>query len=492
MKNLNKIFSSILREDFYSFFYKAFRTLHPTKELYQNWHIRCFIENIKLIEKGDINRLIVNIPPRALKSIIFSVIWPSWILGHAPHSKIITVSYSKSLAIKHNADCKTVMQSDWYYECFPYAKQFRFSKDKISTEQLGYKFATSPNATLLGEGADIIIIDDPQIPQNINSSEYREKTYYWFQSVLFSRLNSPQDGIICLIMQRLHEQDLSGKLLQINIKNSCKWHHVVIEALSSSDRVYKFGDYEVKIPKNQPFDTFRYTEDSLSSLRNAVGESVFLSQYQQEPLKYKECSIVREDWIQWYESGAEKKFDMIYQSWDCASKSKVENDYSAMTEWGVNDSGVYLLRAKRIKTEYLELKNFIIREWQEKYNVSSNKIFCVIIEEASSGIQLIQELPYITDHKMKVISYKPKYSKKARLSLISFLFEVGKIFFPRKSVIERGSQIEDDYVIALRNEIVSYPYCKNDDLMDSAVQFLHWYSVNICNNPRMVPKIRLL
>ncbi|AWD32937.1 Terminase-like family protein [Candidatus Fokinia solitaria] len=492
MKKLSKIFSSILKEDFYSFFHKAFRTLHPTQELYQNWHIRCFIENIKLIEKGIINRLIVNIPPRALKSIIFSVIWPSWILGRAPDSKIITVSYNKSLAIKHNMDCKTVMQSDWYCECFPCAKQFRFSKDRISTAQLGYKFATSPNSTLLGEGADIIIIDDPQIPQNINSLEYREKTYYWFQSVLFSRLNSPKNGIICLIMQRLHEQDLSGKLLQIDTGDFQKWHHVIIEALASSDRIYKFGDYEVKIPKNQPFDTFRYTKDSLSSLRNAVGESVFLSQYQQEPLKHREDSIVREDWIQWYNDNMEKKFDMIYQSWDCASKSKVGNDYSAMTEWGINDSGVYLLQAKRVKAEYLKLKNFIIEEWQKRYDQYSHKMLGVIIEEAASGIQLIQELPHITNRRMRVISYKPKYSKKARLSLVSFLFEVGKIFFPKRSIIKRGDKVEDDHVMALLNEIVSYPYCKNDDLMDSAVQFLHWYSANVCNNPRTLPKIRLL
>ena len=200
-------FSDFLRQVFY--------TVNPCDQFISNWHISLLTEYLKKLESSEIKRLIVNIPPRSLKSICISVAWPAWILGQDPTKRIIVASYSHALAIKHSMDTKLVVQSEWYKDMFPLTEILKGSNTqrKFVTTQRGFRYATSVGGTLTGEGADIIILDDPQTPMQANNSKGQRRVNDWYDQTLSSRLNSRKKGVIVLVMQRLHQNDLSSHLL---------------------------------------------------------------------------------------------------------------------------------------------------------------------------------------------------------------------------------------------------------------------------------------
>ena len=158
------------------------------------------------------SRLIINLPPRHLKSLLGSIALPAWLLGHDPSLQIICASYGAELAHKLSRDCRTIMESEWYKELFPDTRLDRHAVNELTTTKHGVRMATSVDGVLTGRGADLIIIDDPLKPDEALSDTTRVKVNDWFDTTLFSRLNNKQEGSILLIMQRLHEDDLTGHL----------------------------------------------------------------------------------------------------------------------------------------------------------------------------------------------------------------------------------------------------------------------------------------
>lgn len=235
---------AMLNIDMRTFLLYVFETMHPGKKMLSNWHLDLMIEYLKAIESGEVKRLIVNLPPRSLKSICINVAWPAWLLGHSPHTRIIAVSYNQQLSEKHSIDCRNVMQSEWYKAMFPnttFARGMN-TKSKFCTTQGGFRLATSTGGTLTGEGADVIIIDDPSSAFDIFSRKRRMKVYEWFRSCLLSRLNDSMNGKIILVMQRLHPEDLTGMLLKSESRDM--WKTLKISAIAKSNHTFKLGLYQ--------------------------------------------------------------------------------------------------------------------------------------------------------------------------------------------------------------------------------------------------------
>ena len=191
-----KVLNAILRTDFHAFVQKVFETVSPNATYLDNWHIKLICSEISDMLAGNNRRLIINIPPRYMKSIICSVALPAFILGHNPKATVICVSYSDDLSLKFANDCRNVN---------------------------GGRLSTSVGGMLTGRGADFIVIDDPIKPTDAASDIIREKVNQWFQTTLCSRLNDKKLGCILLIMQRLHENDMTGFLLNsdMGFHNSC-------------------------------------------------------------------------------------------------------------------------------------------------------------------------------------------------------------------------------------------------------------------------------
>ena len=206
---MNKVLKAILRKDFKSFVIKCFQECSGITPYNDNWHINVICNAINDMMDGKNRQLILNVPPRHLKSIICSMALPAFLLGHNSKTSIICVSYSDELSGKLANDCRNIMQSDWYQEIFPRTKlqPSRRSINDFTTTLGGGRYATSVGGAMTGRGAEWIIIDDPLKPNEVTSDIQREKVNEWFGTTVYSRLNDKATGRILVIMQRLHQND---------------------------------------------------------------------------------------------------------------------------------------------------------------------------------------------------------------------------------------------------------------------------------------------
>jgi len=205
-----------LRRDFVAFVERGFYELNPETKYLHNWHIDVIAEALEQCRTGTLRRLIINVPPRSLKSHMTSVSFAPWLLGHNPAAQIICASYAQDLADKLAGDCRSLMAARWYRDLFPATRlaMRRQAVHDFMTSGKGFRLATSVGGVLTGRGADFIIIDDPLKPDEALSDVQRNAVNNWFDHTLISRLNDKRNGCIILIMQRLHEDDLVGHVVK--------------------------------------------------------------------------------------------------------------------------------------------------------------------------------------------------------------------------------------------------------------------------------------
>jgi len=209
-------YRALVRLDFNAFIERSFYELNPTTPFLPNSHIEVIAAELEACRRGETKRLIINVPPRSLKSLCASVSFPAWLLGHDPSAQIIVASYGQDLANKLSSDCRTLFASSFYQDVFATRLSTqRQALQEFTTTKNGFRMATSIGGVLTGRGAQFLIIDDPLKPDDALSDSQRKACNDWFDHTLYSRLNNKKDGIIILIMQRLHEDDLVGHVLGI-------------------------------------------------------------------------------------------------------------------------------------------------------------------------------------------------------------------------------------------------------------------------------------
>ena len=450
-------YEAVLRHDFATFVARCFHELNPQAELTMNWHIEVIAAALTAVQQGKIRRLIINLPPRHLKSLMASVAFPAWCLGHDPSAQILCVSYAQDLADKLARDCRAIMMSPWYRRIFPtrLAAHRQAVQEFITTRQ-GYRLATSTGGVLTGRGADIILIDDPLKPEEALSDTQRRAANEWFSHTLYSRVNNKRSGAIVIIMQRLHEDDLIGHVLAQE-----PWEIVRFPAIAEEDEVHRIETIlgmrtfvrrsgEALHPEREPLDT-------LARIRHTIGEYNFAGQYQQCPAPLG-GGLVKEQWFKRYgEKDRPESFDRIVQSWDTANKATELSDFSVCTTWGIKGKNLYLLSVLRKRLEYPALKR-AVREQQSLFNAD-----VVLIEDKASGTQLIQEL--ITDGFHRVTRYQPDCDKIMRLNAQTGLIESGFVYIPQ----------EASWLAEYIHELTIFPKGKHDDQVDSTAQFLDWF-----------------
>jgi hypothetical protein len=223
-----------LRLDFAAFAQRCFRELNPLTPFAMNWHVEVMAAKLTAVYQGKIRRLIVNVPPRYLKSLLGSVAFPAWCLGREPGTQTLCVSYAQDLADKLARDCRRIMMCDWYQRAFPTRlSPQRQAVPEFETTAQGCRLATSVGGVLTGRGADLIIIDDPLKPEEALSQSQRRAANDWFDHTLYSRLNDKRKGAIVLIMHRLHEDDLVGHVLAQE-----EWEIVRFPAIAEEDETF--------------------------------------------------------------------------------------------------------------------------------------------------------------------------------------------------------------------------------------------------------------
>jgi predicted phage terminase large subunit-like protein len=448
-----RAFDALLRTDFRAFLQKAFVTLSPGQSFVRNWHIDALAWQLDRVRRGEIRRLIVNMPPRSLKSITSSVAFPAFVLGRDPTRRIICVSYSGDLAKKHSDDFRALLDSDWYKSIFSGTRvgPFKNSETEIELTERGFRLATSVGGTLTGRGGDIIIIDDPLKPDDADSEVRRSGGNSWFNNTLLSRLDDKRTGAIVVVMQRVHIDDLTGFLL----RQSDEWEVVNFPGIAYCDEIIptwggvthhrKLG--EALSPEREPFDV-------LDAMKRSIGSNAFSAQYQQQPVP-PGGFMVKRDWAKRYrELPPESEWVLTLQSWDTANKGGPENDWSVCTTWVVaRGKRWYLVDVWRGRVDYPALKaqaQILAHKWRARR---------VLVEDAGTGTALVQELRARVPG---IIAIKPKGDKASRMAVASAKFEAGQVFLPERAL----------WLVDLEAELFAFPGSRHDDQCDSISQAL--------------------
>jgi predicted phage terminase large subunit-like protein len=403
--------------------------------------------------KGKIKRLLICLPPRHLKSLLASVAFPAWNLGHDPSRRIICASYSIDLAAKLAGDSRAVMESSWYREAFLRLQLANASELELVTTAKGFRLTTSVGGTLTGRGGDVIVIDDPLKAGDAASEPRRTAVNDWFRNTLYSRLDNKAEGVIIVVTQRLHVDDLVGYLLSTGEP----WEVVQLPAIAIADERYELTDGTVFVrragtalhPEREPLEV-------LEGIRRTLGSYEFAAQYQQEPIPL-EGGMIKAAWLRRYGVTPERQSgDLVTQSWDMASKSGELNDYSVCTTWLRCGQEHYLLDVFRARLDYPDLRRAVVA-LKQRFMADA-----VLIEDKGSGTQLIQDLR--AEGQVRPIPIVPQGDKETRKYTQTPKLEAGLVLLPEQA----------HWLADFLGEVLAFPRGRHDDQVDAMAQYLAW------------------
>ncbi len=413
-------------------------------------HIIALAAKLEAVERGEIKRLIVLEPPRHGKSELISLRFPCWFLAKHPTNSIVQAGYAESIALTHSRKARDIFISSQMTTLFPeirYRPERRGQETIIPERQAAHEWGTVQGGSyyavgigggLTGRGFNVGIIDDPvKDAEEAESPTYRERAWDWYTQVF--RTRAQPDAAIIVVMTRWHKDDLVGRLLQQAKEDpeSDQWEVLHLPAIKDGQALWPEW----------------FSIEKLMTTRASIGGRAFESLYQGNPT-IAEGQIIKREWWQYY--SLRPQFERIIHSWDIASKDKERNHYSVCTVWGEARNGYYLLGVWRAKVEFPELK----RAAEALYDRDLPQ--WVIVEDASSGIPLIQELRRNT--RLPVLAIPAKGSKEARANSATPLIEAGRVYLPESA----------PWLYDFIEECSAFPNGANDDQVDSLTQALEF------------------
>ena len=415
---------------------------HVYENFIEGSHHRIFAEKLERVARGELKRLIINLPPRHSKSEFASFLMPAWFLGRNPKLKIIQATHNTELAVRFGRKVRDLIDDPAYKEIFPNTnlKEDNKGAGKWSTTAGAEYFAAGVGAAITGRGADLLIIDDPHSEQDALSESAFDNAYEWYTSGPRQRLQP--GGTIILVMTRWGKKDLTGRLLaqQGSDIMSDQWEVVEFPAILPSDR---------------PLWPEFWDKDALLSIKASLPVGKWNAQWQQNPTASESAIIKREWWRDWEEEKI-PPVKYILQAYDTAFSKKETADYSAITTWGVftpEEGGpdhVILMDAQRGRWNFPELKQKAFKEheyWEPDM---------VLVEAKATGTPLIDELRL---RGIPALGFSPSKGrdKVTRMHMVAPLFEAGVVWAPK------DKKFADEVI----EEVVSFPNGDHDDYCDS-------------------------
>ena len=431
---------ALAERSMHEFIKQCWSTIEPGRAFHDNWHIQAICEHLEAVSRGELRRLIINIPPRHMKSLTCDVAFPTWTWLHKPYTQFLFASYAGALAIRDSVKCRRLIQSPWYSNNWSHKFQLtgdQNQKQRFENNHNGHRISTSVGGALTGEGGDIIVIDDPHNVKEAESDQVRQGVCEWWDTAVQSRLNDPKTGSFVLIMQRVHQSDLTGHILN-NQTADDPWTHLCVPAEYETEHPHKYHTVLKTAEQQEDPRTDegallwpeRFDQKSLDTLKTGLGTYASAGQLQQRPAP-KGGGILRASWWRKWENTI-PEFIYVLQSWDTAYSEKKTASYSACTTWGIFQYGsryhVMLIHRYRERLPYPELRKHakeLYNEWRPD---------AVLIEKKASGQSLVQDLRQAG---LMVIPYSPDRDKTARAHAASPLLESGLVWYPdRKWALE--------------------------------------------------------
>ena len=476
-------------DSLYAFLMNGWKYIDPAPFAH-GWPIEAVAEHLQAVVDGDIKRLIINIPPRCAKSSLTSVAFPAFTWAQrrksdtsGPGVQFLHASYSQILTLRDSTKCHRLIESPWYQGLW--GDRFHLmadqnTKSRFDNDKGGSRLSTSVGSSLTGEGGNIIVVDDPNAAQEAHSEATIATTIEWWDGALSTRLNNAKTGAFVVIQQRLGEEDLTGHILS---KEVGEWTHLCLPMRFEPERSF-MTSIGWEDPRKEPGELLwpeRFGEREVANLERQMGPWTSAGQLQQRP-EPKGGGVIKREWWQLWEREKFPPLDYVMASLDTAYTTKTENDYSAMTVWGVFSGGNQGAIANRvigrdsetismIKRTYTEEhpKVMMMFAWQERLELhelvlkvsqtmKDYKVDKILIENKAAGISTAQEIRRLYGHEdFAVQLVDPKSQDKlSRLYSVQHLFAEGLIFAPDRTWA--------DQVIT---QVSTFPKGKHDDLVDT-------------------------
>ena len=425
-------------------------------------HHRLLANQLMAIERGEKDRVCVNIPPRHGKSQLVSTYYPAWFIGRNGGKKVMLVSHTSDLAVDFGRKVRNIIDSEPYQQVF---SNVGLSSDSKSAGRwnttTGCEFyATGVGSALAGRGADLLLVDDPHSEQDVLNGNFTafDKAYDWFSFGARTRLMP--GGRVAIVHTRWHSMDLTGRLVQDMTNNEGSDQYEVVEypaILEVEDK--DTGELVQKALWPEFFDL-----PALLRTKASMAAFQWNAQYQQNPTG-EEASIIKRDWWRIWPGDEPPAVEYVIMALDAAAESHNRADFTSLTTWGVffneeeNAHQIVLLNAIKRRVEFPELKVLAT----EEYNTWDPDSF--IVEKKSSGTPLYQEMRRAG---LMVQEYTPvrgttnnPNSKMARLNSISDIISSGLVWVPATRWAEE-----------LIEEVAGFPFAPNDDAVDTTIMAL--------------------
>ncbi len=443
---------------FYEFFKAAWIVVEPAVPLSTNWHHKYICDTLQeeceriIAQKPKTKDIIINVPFRSTKSLIVTVMFPVWAWIKSPKLRFITSSYSATLSIELATKSRDIIFSDWFKTRWGdvfHIKKDQNLKERYENNHIGMRRATSVGGTVTGQGGDFLIVDDPLSPQMANSATERDNANEWYRTTFYSRLNQADIGVRIIIMQRVHEDDLSGFLLDRETRT--KYKHICIPATNEDGNIKpksleKFYNKETGL-----FWEDRFSKQVLDDYKSALGSYGYAGQLQQTPTPL-DSGMIHKDWfkIDRYRND-ESTVNFVI---DPAYTANQKNDPSALLAYTYKDNKWQIVDCVNVHKEFPELVKFI-PQWVKK-NGYTNKSR-IYVEPKASGKSIVQTLVRETGLNVKE-DKPPTKDKVARVSDISASLESGRV-----------SLLNGDWNREFLDQLTKFPAAKHDDMVDCLV-----------------------
>jgi len=428
-----------------------------------SWHLDAIAEHLEAVTRGEIRRLLINVPPRSTKSLSVAVFWPSWEWTWQPSTRWMFSSYALQLSLRDSARCRRLIESPWYQERWGrvYAlASDQNTKHKFENDRAGFRLATSVDSGNTGEGAERIVCDDPHNVREAESDAVRESVLEWWDQVMSTRLNDPKTGSQVIVMQRVHQKDLSGHVLAKG-----GWEHLMLPMEYEPSRrcvVRRIvgGAEIVTLPDPRQVEgellcPGRMGPEEVARFQQDLGARGYAGQYQQRP-EPAAGGLFKRAWWQRYDLETMRQAGLrpMLTVVDSAFKEGASTDFSVAHTWGTLGGHYYVIDEWHARVEFPELVA-ALRDMYAKWRVP------LYVEDKASGQSAIQVLRRRDGMKPAVptlpLAIPGGMSKKARADAATPYVEAGLVHLPESA----------PWVHDFIEEHAAFPGGEHDDRVDN-------------------------
>lgn len=443
--------------------------LEPDTAFKNNWHVEEIAEHLEAVTRGELLRLIINMPPGAMKSLLISVMWPLWVWTFRPGFKWIFASYESGLSLRDARKMRNVIESTWWRARWPEVfipVTASHSVKEFDSNKGGFRYSTSVSGSVTGRHADAQVVDDPIKPLDTEGGSGAtkvklEQCLSWWRGTMSTRMADPKKCARVIVMQRLHQLDLSGAMLRHEENQGEEYQHLRLPMRFESGSPSKTivgGDRRTK--EGELLWPDRFGEAEVKLLEKAMQSRAAASQLQQRPTP-DGGAIFKKEWFRyWGVPGSPfeelPKGMALHQSWDCAFKGEATSDFVVGQVWGIAGKNAFLLHQVRGRMTFTETCAAIV-----KVSAEFPTAWVKLIEDKANGPAVCNVL------EGKVVGLKPvnpQGGKDSRANAIEPVYEAGCVWHPDPKT--------HPWVEGFEEELTSFPAGVNDDQVDAMTQGL--------------------